>query len=207
VLLANSWTPASYYTKLKAFSDYTLYEVPTTGYFDLVDSPAVFYGTKDEMYYANYQWLTSNLPIQKRNPINIISQDNPQTELPVYTFSQIQSAGIPPELFAKDQIPAGILFNESVAINEYRVNFAATRDSYLMLKTNYHPGWSVMIDGQPVTPVMVSPGFVAAPVTAGVHTADFVYQPPFYRAPLFALGGLVLLLLVLIDRFKLIKEL
>jgi hypothetical protein len=202
VLLAKSWTPASYYTKLKSFDDYLLYEVPTTGYFDLVDSPAVFYGQKDEIYYANYQWLISTLPQQKINPINIISQTKPQTELPVYSFSQIQSAGIPPELIAKDQISAGIVFNESVAMNEYKTEFTATRNSYLMLKTSYHPGWSVTIDEQPVTTVMVSPGFVAAPITAGTHTADFVYRPPFYRTPLLALGGLTILLAFLIDQYK-----
>jgi hypothetical protein len=202
VLLAKSWTPASYYTKLKEFDDYVLYDVPTTGYFDLVDAPAVFYGPKDDMYYANAQWLTSTLPQQTVHPLNLLSQNKPQTELPAYSFSQIKNNGIPPELIVKDQTPAGTVFNESVATNEYKTDFVATRDSYLMLKTSYHPGWSVTIDGQPVQTVMLSPGFVAAPVTAGTHTADFVYRPPFYRTPLLALGGLAILLAFLIDLYK-----
>jgi uncharacterized membrane protein YfhO len=62
-----------------------------------------------------------------------------------------------------------------------------------MLKTNYHPGWQVTVDGTPVETVILAPGYIGVPVTSGTHYADFVYSPPFYKRILFALGLLLLL--------------
>jgi hypothetical protein len=203
VLLAKTWTPAFYYTKLKEFDNYVLYEVPTTGYFDLVDAPTVFYGPKDRIYYANSNWLVSDLPQRKQHPINVITSNSNNTG---YSFDQIYTQPEILDNFLTQIPPAGVILNETVSMNGYKATVTATRDSYLMLKTSYHHGWSVTIDGQPVTTVMLSPGFVAAPVIAGTHTADFVYRPPFYRTPLLALGGLVILIVFLWDTLRYLKK-
>jgi hypothetical protein len=196
VLLAKSWTPAYYYTKIKEFDDYVLYTVPTSGYFDLVDVPAVFYGPKEDVYYVGTKWMVSDLTKQKQNPILVFSTD-PQniSGLPSYSFYQVYYD--PPILtsLSNPQLPAGIITNESVKINVYTAKFTATRDSYLMLKTNYHPGWSVTVDGKKVKPVILEPGYIGVPVTAGTHSADFVYSPNPYRKAMFVFGILTLIVL------------
>jgi len=190
VLLAKSWTPAGYYTKIKEFDRFVLYEVPTTGYFDLVDAPTVFYGPKDRIFYANSKWLVSSLPLQKQHPINVITLNNTG-----YSFDQIYSQPEILDNFLTQIPPAGIILNETVSMNEYRTSFTTTRNSYLMLKTSYHPGWEVTIDGQPVSTVMLSPGFVAAPITAGTHQAIFTYKSSPIRYPLFVFGLFTLFVL------------
>ena len=199
VLLAKSWTPAFYYTKIKSFTDYDLYQVPTTGYFDLVDVPAVFYGDHSDFYYPNYQWLYSILPLQKQNPMIILEDKSLATAqgLPLYSFQNVT-----PEVLASlslNQSSGGGIVNESVLPNEYRAEFTVTRNCYLMLKTNYHPGWAVTVDSKKVSPVMLTPGFIGVPVTPGTHVADFVYHPSPTRSLLFWAGILVLALLGLFE--------
>jgi hypothetical protein len=205
VLLANTWTPANYYIKIKQFDTYTLYGVQTTGYFDIVDVPAIFSGPKSDIYYPDIRWMTSNLPKQKQNPILTVEgqsvSNNISTGLPKYSFYQVFYQGY--EQFSQNdkvmdylsnvQPSAGRVTNETLLPNEYRADFTVTRNCYLMLKSNYHPGWTVTVDDHPVEPVMLTPGFVAVPVTPGTHQATFVYSPPPYRFPLFILSFLIMI--------------
>lgn len=200
VLLAKTWTPAYYYTKIKEFDNYTLYEVPTTGYFDIVDAPAVFYGPKEDTVYPNTKWLASNLVQQKQNPILVYSSEPPNSSVLMnYTFYDVYYNPLIIESLSKPQSPAGSILKESVKMNEYTANFTVTRDSYLMLKTNYHPGWQVTVDGNPVETVILAPGYIGVPVTTGSHYADFVYHPPVIRTPLFIFGILILMVLLFLE--------
>ena len=202
VILQKSWTPAFYYTKIKEFEHFDLYQVPTTGYFDLVDVPAVFYGNKTTFFYPNVNWLSSDLPLQKQNPMIVIGDRSIATAhgLPVYSFQNVT-----PEVLASlslRQSAGGEIVNESVLPNEYRAEFTVTRTSYLLLKTNYHPKWEVTVDTKKVVPVMLAPGFIGVPVTPGIHTADFVYHAPTIRLPLFVFGMVILILLIVFDHIN-----
>jgi hypothetical protein len=199
VLLANTWTPAYYYTKLKVFDDYTLYQVQTTGYFDLVDVPAVFYGNASGFYEPNKKWLISPLVAQKQNPLIVIGDTKPNNTLglPEYTYTEITEQTL--SALSRAQSRAGTLSNETLSMNEYSVDFTASRDCYLMLKTSYHPGWSATVDGVKVPTVILSPGFVGVPVTTGTHHADFIYKSSSIRTPLFAFGILTLLVLFVLE--------
>lgn len=195
VLLHNTWTAPDYYTKIKQFEDYTLYQVPTTGYFDLVDAPAIFYGDKYSFYYPNSKWLFSSLPNLKQHPIiELDKKPDIISGLPVYSFEEVDQKILSNLTWM--QPAGGEIVQENVTINEYRARFVADRESYLILKTNYHPGWVVTLDGMNVQPVMLAPGFIGIKVEAGTHEAVFSYQPPFYRLPLFVCGVLVILVLL-----------
>jgi len=187
VLLHKTWAPAYYYSKIKEFDNYILYEVPTTGYFDLVDAPAVFCGETKDFYYANSQWLFSSLPELKQHPIIEIDKKPQNTfGLPVFSFQEVDEKILSD--LAKAQPERGKILNEKVEINKYWVQFESTRDTYLMLKTNYHPGWKVSLDDKSVSSVMLAPGFIAIKVQPGVHQAIFLYKPPFWRLPFLMLG-------------------
>jgi len=202
VLLHKTWTPASYYSRIREFDDYTLYRVPTTGYFDLVDPPAVFYGNISRFYYPNVAWLGSDLPRLKENPVIVLgSRPQDTSGLPAYSFDEVDAnllAGL-----ARQQSAAGEIVQENVSMNEYRARFTATRDCYLLLKSNYHPGWVVTLDGKNVQPVILAPGFIGIKVEPGTHQAVFTYRPPWYRLPLMGLGIFVLVLLGLYQYGKL----
>ena len=193
VLLHKTWTAPYYYAKIREFDNYVLYQVPTTGYFDLVDAPAVFYGTSSEFYYPNSQWLFSTLPKLKEHPL-IELGDMPENTsgLPVFSFQQVDQTIL--ANLSRLQPAAGEIVQENVSTNEYRARFVANRESYLMLKTNYHPGWQVTLDDKKVSTVMLAPGFIGIKVDPGTHQAIFSYHPLSYRFPLFVVGILVLLI-------------
>lgn len=191
VLLHNTWSPAYYYSEIKKFSSYTLYEIPTTGYFDLVDAPAVFYGKGSDFYYPNSKWLFSSLPELKQHPIIEITEEPEKTfGLPVFSFKRIDEKILSD--LALEQSERGEIFNERVEANKYWVQFGVERDSYLVLKANYHPGWQVYLDQEEVKPVMLAPGFIGIRVQPGVHQALFTYRAPVWRFPLLMLGILSL---------------
>ena len=191
VLLHQTWTPAYYYSKVKEFKNYVLYEVSTTGYFDLVDVNAVFYGAPSEFYQANSQWLFSSLPELKQHPLLEIGNMREKTfGLPVFSFQKVDAKIL--DGFSQAQPERGKILNEKLGVNKYQVQFEAKRDCYLILKTNYHPGWQVYLDNSQVFPVMLAPGFVGIKVQPGTHQALFVYQPPIYRFPLLVLSIFIL---------------
>jgi Bacterial membrane protein YfhO len=194
VILHRTWTAPSYYSRVKEFDDYILYQVPTTGYFDLVDAPAVFFGNTSTFYYPNSLWLNSPLPQLKEHPVIQLGDTPVNTSgLPVFAFSEVDERIL--ASLTRPEPAAGEMYEENVSMNEYRARFMASRDSYLMLKTNYHPGWVATLDGTRVPTVMLAPGFIGIPVHPGTHEVVFSYQPPFYRLPLWILGFLILVLL------------
>jgi hypothetical protein len=194
VLLHKTWSPADYYSKIKSFENFILYEVPTTGYFDLVDVPAVFYGEQDNFYYPNSKWLVSPLMVQKQYPIIEIGGKPLNTSgLPVYSFTEVDVKIL--SNLSRIQPISGKILNENVSINKYQANFTTSRECYLMLKTSYYPGWVVTIDGKKVPTVMLTPGFIGIKVSQGTHNATFTYEPPFYRLPLFIIGVISLIIL------------
>ena len=194
VILHNTWTAPDYYTRIRQFDDYTLYQVPTTGYFDLVDVPAVFYGNSTAFYYPNARWLSSDLPGQKQHPVIELDTGPADSHgLPVFSYDEADAANL--SALSRVQPAAGEILNETVSTNGYRARFVAGRECYLMLKTNYAPNWAVTLDGKEVSPVMLAPGFIGINVGPGTHEAVFTYRPQSFRLPLLVTGILVLVLL------------
>jgi len=197
VLLHKTWTPAYYYNKIKEFDNYVLYEVPTTGYFDLVDAPAVFYGDKYDFYSPNSKWLFSSLPESKQYPILILG-DKPK-DIIATPFKEVDDKLLA-ELI-KTPPSSGEILKEEVKNNEYSAQFEVSQSSYLVLKVNYDPGWQVFLDNQKVSPVMLTPGFIGIKVEPGIHRAVFLYKAPVFRIPLFILGLIILFGLATYNRF------
>ena len=77
----------------------------------------------------------------------------------------------------------------------YEAEFEAARASYVLFKMTWHPNWKATIDGAPVATVMLSPGFLAAPVAAGRHRIACRYESGGLKAGL-AILGLAMILAV-----------
>ena len=56
----------------------------------------------------------------------------------------------------------------------------------------YHPQWDVTVDGAPVQPYMVSPGYLAVDVTPGAHRVAARYRAHPAKLPLVLIGLIVL---------------
>jgi hypothetical protein len=200
VLLHKTWTPGSFYIKVKEFQNYTLYQVPGTGYFDFVDPDALFYGSRKDFYQANSRWFESTPPATRQNPIVFVgAKPQDSSGLEAYSFKEVNNI-ILAELAQRNKPgEMGKIFNDKAEFNKYSVQFEAYRESYLMLKQNYHPGWKTYIDGKEAATVMLAPGFAGTKVQPGTHEAVFLYQSPPWRLPLIILGILILVILAVIS--------
>jgi uncharacterized membrane protein YfhO len=194
VLLHKTWTAPSYYSKIKEMEDFVLYQIPTTGYFDLVDVPAVLYGDKSHFYSPNAKWLSSSLPKLKQNPIiEIGSQPQNTFGLPVFSFQETNEKILSD--LAQSLPACGEIAKEKIDANGYWAQFTASRECYLMLKTSYHPNLIATLDNEKVSPVMLAPGLVGIRVSPGTHQAIISYSPPFFRFILFIFSIILLFVL------------
>jgi hypothetical protein len=127
---------ASYFTEIERFDRFTLYGVPTTGYFDVVDVHAIFYGEQREFFSANKAWMISPLLAQNQYPIVVLGPEPEKNStataigLPVYSFQNVT-----PEVLAGlslNKSAGGKVVNESVFPNGYTAEVTVTRNSYLL---------------------------------------------------------------------------
>ncbi len=57
------------------------------------------------------------------------------------------------------------------------VHARADRNALLVLNERWDPGWRARVDGQPAPLVEVDAVLMGAPLPAGEHTVEFLYQP------------------------------
>jgi hypothetical protein len=180
------------------FGRHRLFQVATSGYFDLVGSDAAFYGDKDEFYPAAATWLASDLPRVGQHPRVVL---NPPLFLEVVaegyerTFPLSQAAEAIPLVVFPAELPRGRLLSQTVGSNAYQAEVEVERESSLLLKVTYHPGWQATVDGRPAETVMLMPGFVGLRLAPGSHQVRLECRPRPWRG-LLALAGLLALPLI-----------
>ncbi len=182
---------------IQTFGRHRLYEVATSGYFDLVDAGVAFTGHKEELYPAAATWLNSSLLSVKQYPA-ILFDAVPGvnlSRLPLDQASQVIGQLTPPP----PQAPGRIL-SETVEPGVYKVRVNVERSSTLLLKVTYHPNWHVLVDGQTAPPLMLMPSYIGIPVEPGQHDIQVAYQPGLLRFWLEALGLLLIPLIALAEQ-------
>ncbi|MGD0115206.1 MAG: glycosyltransferase 87 family protein [Dehalococcoidia bacterium] len=171
------------------FGDNRLYQVSTSGYFELVGSDVTFQGDKETFYPAVSKWLASGLPGIGEHPTILFqgSADAGVYPLPLSTA---------PDVLANMPFGAapgrGEISSEQVEDNSYAATVNVQTPSMLMLKETYVPGWHAYIDGQKVKTYMLMPSYVGVKVTPGRHFVTFEYRSETYRRLLLLLGLLTL---------------
>jgi hypothetical protein len=70
----------------------------------------------------------------------------------------------------------------------------ADRQAVVVLQANWDPRWRATVDGRPVTPIAVTPTWVAVPVPAGRHQVLLRYGSWPWALPMLVLGWLALVL-------------
>ncbi len=185
---------------LQKFGRHNLYEVETSGYFDLVGSDLVFEGDRTDFYPAASTWIASDLPVAKQHPaISLGGSSLAGPPLPLSEAPSLIPLGIPsgPSSVGPSR---GIVLSEDVGRDFFVAKVDVARESMLLLKTNYHPNWRVTVDGVTVDKVMLMPGFLGVQLTRGEHEVRFEYQPRRLRTVLLGLGLLTLLLIPVGER-------
>ncbi len=181
---------------LGAYGRHRLYQVPTTGYFDLVDSDLTLYGNRDAWFEAARAWLQTGLVEARQHPRIVLgpAPEGPGDALPLSAAPELL-----PGRDQSPQEPCGQIVAETVAGNRYTVELDAERACWLMLKATFHPGWRAALDGEPVETHMLAPSFVGLAVEPGRHQAVLTYEPGALRLWLLAAGLGVILLAALAE--------
>jgi hypothetical protein len=161
-----------------------LWQVPTSGYLEVVDSvgPPIVADRKD---------------IGAKTVGFDQSQQLASLQHPMVAFNGAQAAG--PTLHPGEAAtgPAGVVELESSHPDQgaYSAEIVANRAAVVLLKTTFEPRWQVTVDGVDVPPQMIAPDFVARTVAPGRHTISFRYVPFPNYPQLLGLGALALIVL------------
>jgi hypothetical protein len=187
LLLPPEHEPPVAATLVSERAGYTLWELDTGGYIDVVDTtgPPIAADRVDIFDRATW-FLTSPLLREGRYP-TVAFAGAPAAEPSL-------AEGSAPEG------PAGVVIDEQDALTdgEFSADVSAARPAVALLRSSFEPRWEATVDGEPVTPQMVAPSFVGVPVPAGTHHVEFRYRSfPRYDL-LFAIGAATLLALWLV---------
>jgi hypothetical protein len=167
---------------------YRLWQVRTSGYFQVVDRARAVDENRTDIEVATRSFRSSNLASRDIYPGVAFAGGSS----PAPTFDGANPPSGPPgAVIAQREVLQNGFFLASVA---------ATRPSVLLLKASYDPRWTATVDGRPARPSMVAPSLVGVDVPRGKHLVVFRYRP-YGRYPLLlAIGVLTLLALTLVAR-------
>ncbi len=186
VVVPSNFSVPGYFRRLGTFGRHSLYQVPTSGYFELVAAGPVFAGDKGEWYPAAASWLKSGLAPAGEHPVLDLSGARGQA-LPLALAPQAMTS-----LPVQAGPPAGGVRSETIGDGLYQATVDVATKSMLMLKETYSPGWHATVNGAEASTVMLMPSYIGVKVTPGVHVVRLEYRPGPERVPLMWLGLLVL---------------
>jgi hypothetical protein len=186
VVVPSNFTVPGFYRRLGTFGRHSLYEVPTSGYFEVVAPGPAFAGDKSTWYPAAASWLKSGLAPAGEHPVLDVSGARGQA-LPLALAPQAMGS-----LPVQPAPAAGAVRSESVGDGTYQATVDVPTGGMVMLKETYHPGWQATVDGAEAPTVMLMPSYIGVEVTPGVHVVRLEYRPGPERAPLMWLGLLLL---------------
>jgi hypothetical protein len=167
---------------------WVLWSTGDIGYLSVVDTVAPVSVDRTDLGLRMAAFLSSDLPLEGRYP-TLAFAGGPGAEptlgpgdMPTTAPGSVQTA------FAQ---PADGRFGGEVR---------ADRTAVVQLKASFDPRWAVMVDGVDARPEMIAPGFVGVRVAVGHHRVLFLYRPyPWYLA-LFALGAVVMIAVLWLER-------
>lgn len=173
--------------------NYSLWEIPSDGYVQVVDTARSVTATSSDLGSFSAAFLVG-LP----------------TIDPVYPTVAYEGAGAAPGTIVPGSHstgPPGRVLAERADLDDGTVvaTVSATRNAVVLLSAAYDPGWQAFVDGHFVATEMVAPALVGVRVEKGRHTVRFVYRGFPDYPQLFVLGAAALLLLVLGERHRRIQ--
>ena len=184
---------------LQEFGRYRLYQVETTGYFDLVGADLAFAGDRTDFLQGVSSWLASGLSSVKQHPVVVIGGSGRIKGGPE-PLSLAQAGPMISKLEVAASPHRGEVFAEEVGDNFFATKVTVERESLLLLKATYHPNWRATVDGVETDTVMLMPSFVGVQLPPGDHQVRIEYEPRRLRLILLGLGLLTLPLIAVGER-------
>jgi hypothetical protein len=171
----------------ETFGRFSLYEVPSSGFFDIVSVPYALEEDLKTTFASSEAWMTHPLR-QSRQYVALYAAG----EAPARAYKRILHPGDPfPMPSPTDNPPAGAVLSESRAGEVYRATVRADGSCHVLFRSSFHPGLKAEVDGMRVETVMVTPGLMAIPVPTGSHEVAVFYEAGMLK-PLLAVVGLLI---------------
>lgn len=183
------FTPRAVLTK--TFGPFKVYEVPTSGWFDVVTSDMFVKSDKTNFLNIVHLWQKSYPRVWKSYPF-ISLEKNPQIPDGMKRILSMQDEvtyeenGKTNNIFADfpltfpEATVSGRIIKESVEKQTYKATIEVPQNCQqctILLKMNYHPNWTAKLDGQNVPTFAVFPFYLAVQTNQGTHEVEFTYQP------------------------------
>jgi hypothetical protein len=171
-----------------------LYEVHTSGYFQVVDRAASISANRTDIEQATRGFRNSQLALQGVYP----------------SVAFPGEATLPPTFVGATPPPGapGTVVTQSNTLQDgvFDATVKARRRAVVLLKATYDPRWTVTVDGLRAKPEMMAPSLVGVEVPPGRHVVRFKYVPYSHYPVLLAIGALTLLTLILLPRRKTLRR-
>ncbi len=153
---------------------HNLYQVRTSGYFELVTTTEPQPIDQDTFYAAAANWLQSDQPQEKEHPILHM-----QGPLAIVGLQLAKSEDCRPDPLAQSPTHPiySHLISEEIEPGAYTAVVHVDHPSCLLLKATYHPNWHATIDGHETEIAMVMPSYVGLKVLPGTHLVHVEYAP------------------------------
>ena len=208
--------PQPFYKEVKRNPNWVLYEVPTSGYFEVGTRNMAVITKKTDYVNIVRMWMQSNIPTTKLFPQLAFRKSeitNPG-DLPIiqmvdeanYVTAQGNRQNIwginplypgdPPkaQLVGPESVDRDMVFKTTVKVD------LGCKNCMIVLKQSYHPSWKATVDGRPVKPITVFPFYIGIPLeTSGIHEIVVAYKPSNFK--IIMLTASVAAALVLIGYF------
>jgi hypothetical protein len=198
----------------KQAGHFRLYEIGTSGYFDLVESPMAIYADKNSIWNLMVMWMRSSWVGKKQfisiffdrkyhpgHPVSLLLKDrwkywvldpsakkNERLDVLSQEPLNIFSAKTFFEKLPYKTAAPGKVLSEKTGKNVFSGKVRANKDCFLLFKMTYHPGWHAYLDGKEVETVIMSPGLTGIRMKKGVHEVRFVYRAQRWKTFLILLG-------------------
>lgn len=200
---------------------FELYEVATTGWFDVVESPMFVSSDKTNFLNLVYLWHRGFPRTWKMHPLISVDKNpsipqglqrnikmvNEVSYLEHHTSKVIRSIFSDFPFLFPQSTPSGQIKTENISRQTYSATIevpASCNNCMIMFKMSYHPNWQVKIDGTPVEKYAVFPMYVAAPAERGTHTIEITHKPNNLKVLLIILE-IILIPVIFIYRRKIYK--
>jgi|GEM_PF-442411 len=159
----------------------TLYLIPTSGYFQVVDRIGSVSANRKDINEATSTFRNSNSAL-----------------LGIYPGVAFNGGAAPRDTIATSPgTPAGAVITQSHQRDngKFSAQVRADRPAVVVLKATYDPRWEVRVNGKRARLVMMAPSIVGVDVPAGTHSVEFTYRSYPHYPWLFLLGVFALLVL------------
>ena len=189
VILPDYEQPQVPMTLLDTRGRHRLYEVKTSGYFQVVDVQGSITANRTNIGAQTYAFRYGDSATHNVYPSVAF---NGAPAAPATSSGAIPATP-----------PGAVITQANDGVNgSYTATVRADRPSAVVLKESFDPRWSVTVDGVKAKPVMLAPSFVGVEVPAGTHTIAFQYKSYPHYPVLVTIGVATLIGLALWPRRK-----